>query len=701
MLRSVQRTKSAIRAFNQCCKLGTATDATGGGKARGAFGKILVANRGEIACRVMRTAKKLGVKTVAVYSEADKNSLHVNMADEAYCIGPASSSESYLKMDRIIKVALETGAEAIHPGYGFLSENAQFATAVKNSGLVFIGPPPQAIEDMGSKSASKAIMQDAGVPVVPGYFGENQDAAFLKKEAEKIGYPVLIKAVKGGGGKGMRIVKEADEFADQLTSARREALKSFGDDNVLVEKYIEKPRHVEVQVFGDSLGNYVYLFERDCSVQRRHQKVIEEAPAPNLSEALRASFGEKAVKAAAAVKYVGAGTVEFILDVDANKFYFMEMNTRLQVEHPVTEMVTGTDLVQWQLEVAAGNPLPKLQSDLGLNGWAFEARIYAENPLKQFLPDTGPLVHFRTPQPSHTVRVETGVREKDAVSVFYDPMISKLVVWGPTRTSALLAMRNSLDQVEVVGPQTNVAFLKALCDHKVFQSGVVDTGFIAKYTDQLLRKPDSPTAKAVAQATLWKLKRDIDSTEQSPWATLTKFALNAHLKHTVNWELDGGLASCTVTFVSPSNWTVNVTTPKGATTYNNVTAKRGNDSSEILVEFEQFRSRCRVVEYKNQVYIFDNGNFSLLKEARPKHEQLAEESLNVHDASSLKTPMPCRISHINVSPGDKVKKHQVLVVLEAMKMEHLIKSPKEGVVKSVLYQVGDLVEENKLLVLLE
>ncbi|KAJ3178835.1 Methylcrotonoyl-CoA carboxylase subunit alpha, mitochondrial, partial [Irineochytrium annulatum] len=415
------------------------------------FDKILIANRGEIACRVMRTAKKLGVKTVAVYSEADRDAMHVKMADEAYQIGRAASAESYLRMDKIIDVAKRSGAQAIHPGYGFLSENAAFADVVEKSGISFIGPPPQAIIDMGSKSASKEIMIDAGVPVVPGYHGAEQAPEYLKQEAGKMGYPVLIKAIKGGGGKGMRIVDKEEDFLEMLESSKREAIKSFGDDTVLVEKYITRPRHVEVQVFADKLGNAVYLFERDCSVQRRHQKVLEEAPAnvqPHLTPELRLDLGTKAVAAAKAVNYVGAGTVEFILDTDTNKFYFMEMNTRLQVEHPVTEMVTNTDLVEWQLEVASGNRLPRLQADLVLDGHAFEARIYAENPDRGFLPDTGPLRHLSFPAASETVRVETGVRQGDEVSVHYDPMISKLVVKGENRTAALRVLRKALGEFE-------------------------------------------------------------------------------------------------------------------------------------------------------------------------------------------------------------------------------------------------------------
>jgi 3-methylcrotonyl-CoA carboxylase alpha subunit len=468
--------------------------------------KILIANRGEIACRIIRTCRRLGISTVAVFSEADAKAQHVRLADEAYCIGPAASAESYLRQDKILAVAHRTGATMIHPGYGFLSENAAFAALLEQSNVTFMGPPASAIDAMGSKSASKHIMLNAGVPCVPGYHGDNQDPAFLAQEADKIGYPVLIKAVKGGGGKGMKIADTPAEFGDALESAQREAAKSFGDATVLIEKYLTAPRHVEVQVFADKHGNAVYISERDCSVQRRHQKIIEEAPAPHLPEHLRRELGEKAVAAAKAVGYVGAGTVEFILDAKRpENFYFMEMNTRLQVEHPVTEMVSGLDLVEWQLEVAAGNRLPLLQDELKIEGHAFEARIYAENTDANFLPDTGRLVHVALPststlthsntalaprsggvvgseqQSEAVVRVDTGFVSGDEISVHYDPMIAKLIVKGRDRTEALRIRANALNQYQVVGPSTNIQFLKNLVRHPRFIAGDVETGFIAKH----------------------------------------------------------------------------------------------------------------------------------------------------------------------------------------------------------------------------
>jgi 3-methylcrotonyl-CoA carboxylase alpha subunit len=443
------------------------------------FKKILIANRGEIACRVVRTARRMGIATVAVYSEADANARHVRLADEAVPIGPAAARESYLVIDRIIEAARSSGALAIHPGYGFLSENEAFAEACERAGLVFIGPSVAAIRAMGSKSAAKALMEKAGVPLTPGYHGDDQDPAHLKVEADRIGYPVLIKASAGGGGKGMRRVDRADDFDAALVSCKREAKSSFGDDQVLVEKYVLKPRHIEIQVFGDTHGNVVHLFERDCSVQRRHQKVLEEAPAPGMTESRRAAMGEAAVEAAKAVGYVGAGTVEFIANQDGS-FYFMEMNTRLQVEHPVTEMITGLDLVEWQLRVADGQPLPLRQDQLTIAGHALEARIYAEDPDKGFLPSTGRLLHLASPQESEHVRVDTGVDEGDSITPFYDPMIAKLIVWGHDRRAALATMHRALAQYRIVGVANNVAFLDRLVGTRSFADADLDTGLIER-----------------------------------------------------------------------------------------------------------------------------------------------------------------------------------------------------------------------------
>eukprot|EP00658_Telonema_sp_P-2_P029312 TRINITY_DN2230_c0_g1_i4.p1 TRINITY_DN2230_c0_g1~~TRINITY_DN2230_c0_g1_i4.p1 ORF type:complete len:505 (-),score=131.57 TRINITY_DN2230_c0_g1_i4:163-1677(-) len=469
------------------------------------FDKVLIANRGEIACRVIRTAKKLGVKTVSVYSDADANSRHVAMADEAYRIGPASSSESYLRGDKIIQVAQQSGAQAIHPGYGFLSENSEFALACKEAGVEFVGPPAAAIETMGSKSESKTVMEAAGVPCTPGYHNTaDLSPETLRTEAEKIGYPVMLKAVMGGGGKGMRIVHTAQDFDSQLESATREALNAFGDDQFIVEKFVEQPRHVEVQVFGDKFGNYVYLFERDCTTQRRHQKIIEEAPGPNISDDLRKQLGEAAVSAARAVDYVGAGTVEFIMD-KSGEFYFMEMNTRLQVEHPVTEMITGQDLVEWQLKVAAGNELPKSQDQLQINGHSAEARIYAENPQQNFMPATGKLHHLVPPEDGEGtgVRVESGVLQGDTVSMWYDPMICKLVVWAPTRDLALKKLNDNLANYHVAGVPTNISFLRELAQHSAFVNFQdVDTSFIEKHYDELVKPPETVLESETALSSL-------------------------------------------------------------------------------------------------------------------------------------------------------------------------------------------------------
>jgi 3-methylcrotonyl-CoA carboxylase alpha subunit len=463
------------------------------------FDKILIANRGEIACRVARTARRMGVRSVAVYSDADAGALHVEACDEAYRLGPSSPRESYLRGDRIIDIALRCAAEAIHPGYGFLSENADFAAAVAAAGLTFIGPPPGAIRAMGSKSESKRIVGNAGIPIVPGYHAAGQDDALLISEADRIGYPVLIKASAGGGGKGMRIVERRDEFIAALASARREAKSAFGDDSMLLEKYLTEPRHIEIQVFADTHGECVHLFERDCSVQRRHQKVLEESPAPGMTRERRAEMGAAAVATAKAIGYVGAGTVEFIVD-RSGAFHFMEMNTRLQVEHPVTELVTGLDLVEWQLRVAAGEPLPLAQDALELYGHAIEARIYAEDPSRDFLPSIGRIAHLRMPPASAHVRIDSGIRAGDEISQYYDPMIAKLVAWGEDRGEALRQLRAALAECQVAGVATNIAFLQRLVAHEAFASGHIDTGLIARYRQDLLPPPRPPSAEVLALA---------------------------------------------------------------------------------------------------------------------------------------------------------------------------------------------------------
>ncbi|KAJ3075460.1 Methylcrotonoyl-CoA carboxylase subunit alpha, mitochondrial [Podochytrium sp. JEL0797] len=681
---------------------------TAAAAAKPLFNKILIANRGEIAIRVMRTANRLGVKTVAVFSEADRDALFVKMADEAYLIGPAASADSYLRMDKILEVAKRSNAQAIHPGYGFLSENHAFATAVEKAGISFIGPPAQAIIDMGSKSASKEIMLNAGVPCVPGYHGAEQDPAHLKSEADKMGYPVLIKAVKGGGGKGMRIVEKESEFYEMLESSKREATKSFGDDAVLVEKYITRPRHVEVQVFADTQGNAVYLFERDCSVQRRHQKVLEEAPAPGLSPELRADLGAKAVAAAKAVNYVGAGTVEFILDTDTNQFYFMEMNTRLQVEHPITEMITNTDLVEWQLQVASGNPVPKLQDELKIDGWAFEARIYAENPDNNFMPDTGPLHHLSFPTASSSVRIETGVQQGDTVSVHYDPMISKLVVKGSDRTEALRVLRKALGEFEVVGLNTNIEFLKRLASHQEFIDGNVETGFIPKFYNDLFPPIPATPPTTLAHAALSLYSAILPPTLQptpDPWTipSVAGFRMNTQSgsTRTIRFVENGKEVTVAVTLCNKGQGTYNilVTSAEGKkTVFNGVRVIKYDrlDGGMVIADIGDRRVKGRVVkEGEEKVHVFSEGAKTTL--------HLAADPAIVSHASmgavgSVKTPMPCKISSVSAKAGDKVTKGQSLMILEAMKMEHVIKSPKDGVIKRVHYNVGDIVGEGKVLV---
>jgi 3-methylcrotonyl-CoA carboxylase alpha subunit len=509
------------------------------------FEKLLIANRGEIAVRVARTAKRLGIRTVAVYSEADAGAMHTEICDEAYLIGGAAARDSYLHGERIIQVARRTGAQAVHPGYGFLAENADFARACADAGIVFVGPPPAAIEAMGSKSAAKALMENAGVPLVPGYHGDNQDDAFLESEANRIGYPVLIKASAGGGGKGMRIVESREEFNKSLAAARREAKSGFGDDLVLLEKYLKQSRHIEVQVFADQGGECVHLFERDCSVQRRHQKIIEEAPAPGMTQARRRKMGEAAVAAAKAVGYVGAGTVEFIAEGDGS-FYFMEMNTRLQVEHPVTEMITGVDLVEWQLRIANDGKLPMKQAELNINGHAFEARVYAEDPDRGFLPATGTISHLRQPPDSPHVRVDTGVRDGDEISINYDPMIAKVIAWDVDRPSALRRLRGALSTYEIVGPKTNVSFLLDLASHHAFASAdvepsLLDTGLIERYRDELFPEAEPASDTVLALAVLSELlnvdeqaRDDAAASDDpySPWHRRDGWRLNQDNHHT-------------------------------------------------------------------------------------------------------------------------------------------------------------------------
>jgi 3-methylcrotonyl-CoA carboxylase alpha subunit len=666
------------------------------------FRKILIANRGEIACRVIRTARKMGVATVAVYSEADRDAAHVALADEAHLIGPAPARDSYLKSEAILAAARKAGAEAIHPGYGFLSENAAFAEDCAALGLVFIGPPANAIRAMGGKSAAKALMERAKVPVVPGYHGDAQDLATLAAAAERIGYPVLIKASSGGGGKGMRVVEAAGALEEAVASAKREAKSAFGDDRVLIEKYLQRPRHIEVQIFADRYGSVVHLFERDCSMQRRHQKVIEEAPAPGMTKALRFEMGDAAIAAARAVGYEGAGTVEFIVD-QSGPFYFMEMNTRLQVEHPVTEMITGLDLVEWQLRVAAGEGLPLAQKSITVEGHAIEARLYAEDPARDFLPQTGTLVHLRLPEQNGHVRIDSGVREGDAISIHYDPMIGKLIVWDIDRDAAVRRLQAALAQTEIAGLTTNVPFLAAVAGHRAFAAAEIDTGFIPRYRDELIRPHARPSDRALAFASLAVLLDHQDAARaaaaasadrSSPWSQVSGWRLNDDAFHVLRWREPGGDAGSEIAVTAHfrrGGFVLDL--PGGAL------AVRGtrDAAGRIAADLGGTRGEATVVRRGAELTVLDQGRAHLLALFDPLVEAAGAEA----GAGRLTAPMPGKIVAVRVKPGEAVKRGQALVTLEAMKMEHTIAAPADGVVAAVRFQPGEQVEEGAELVALE
>ncbi|MDG4888351.1 acetyl/propionyl/methylcrotonyl-CoA carboxylase subunit alpha [Mesorhizobium sp. WSM4887] len=648
------------------------------------FGKILIANRGEIACRVIRTARKLGVRTVAVYSDADPRALHVEMADEAVHIGPSPVGDSYLRGDRIIAAALATGAEAIHPGYGFLSENPDFVDQVTAAGLMFIGPSAASIRAMGLKDAAKRLMEKAGVPVVPGYHGEAQEIVLLATKAREIGYPVLIKARAGGGGKGMRRVDHPDDFSEALSGARREAKAAFGDDRVLVEKYVDKPRHIEVQVFGDNFGNVVHLFERDCSAQRRHQKVIEEAPAPGMTPALRKAMTEAAVKAAKAISYSGAGTIEFIVDASealkADRFWFMEMNTRLQVEHPVTEMVTGVDLVEWQLRVAAGEKLPKAQNEIALAGHAFEARIYAEDAAKGFLPATGTLYHLKfpdTPPEDTAMRIETGVRSGDAISPFYDPMIAKLVVQARDRTTALGALRKALARTEVAGSTVNTAFLAALAADADFAVGDIDTGLIGRHQNALVAVP-APSDEAIAAAALAATDASTAGPAADPWSSLAGYAHFHTLARRTRLRYGEENILARVSARPDGRFQVALEAPHDA------------------LNAHDLRSMPRSARWPGHVTVFEGavGYTFTVPDPLAKADEAAAAS------DSLRAPMPGLVKLVRAAAGDTVIKGQPLLILEAMKMEHTIAAPHDGVIAEIAAE-GAQVSDGTVLVRFE
>ncbi|MBV9686979.1 MAG: acetyl/propionyl/methylcrotonyl-CoA carboxylase subunit alpha [Alphaproteobacteria bacterium] len=659
------------------------------------FSKVLIANRGEIACRIIRTAHRLGIAAVAVYSEADEGALHVELADEAWPIGPPPARESYLNIAVILEAARNSGAEAVHPGYGFLSENADFAEACEAAGLVFIGPPVSAIRSMGSKAEAKELMQRHGVPLVPGYHGGDQDSGRLLEEAERVGFPVLIKASAGGGGRGMRIVGHAGEFAAALAGARREAVAAFGDDRVLIEKYLERPRHIEIQIFADRFGNTVHLFERDCSIQRRHQKILEEAPAPGLDAAQRSAIAEAAVTAARAVGYIGAGTVEFIAEEGA--FYFIEMNTRLQVEHPVTEAVTGLDLVEWQLRVAAGEPLPMCQQDLVVHGHAIEARLYAEDPQPDFLPQTGTLRGLRFP-PTELARIDTGVRKGDTVTPFYDAMIAKIIAFGDDRTAAVGRLQRALAATAVFGVGTNLEFLARIVAHPEFVSGAVDTSSIdchrAALGPPLRPAPDIVLAAAalsrlLARENAAKVAAAHSGDPFSPWDRVDGWRLNGRSHQELIFR-DGAEERSVRARYQAGDWLLQL----GDRAILVAGERQPDDTLAILLD--GVRKQVMVMSHGAETAVFLDGERWRLSEIDPLGARGAEDQT----AGRLSAPMPGRVAQVMVEPGMRVRRGQPLIVIEAMKMEHTVAASADGVVEAVRYSPGDLVEEGAELIAL-
>ena len=638
--------------------------------------KLLIANRGEIACRIIKTARKMGIQTIAVYSQADANAMHVRLADESYLIGAAPAADSYLRNGRILSVAKEAGADAIHPGYGFLSENANFAELTHDAGMIFVGPSPTAIRAMGLKDKAKEIMSEAGVPVVPGYHGSNQTPDFLKRKAYEIGYPVLIKAVAGGGGKGMRKVGKAIEFDEALDAAKREAKAAFGNDIVLIEKFVESPRHIEIQVFGDSHGNVVHLFERDCSLQRRHQKVIEEAPAPGMSEEVRNAMGKAACDAARAVNYEGAGTVEFIVDgangLTPDGFYFMEMNTRLQVEHPVTEMITGTDLVEWQIRVASGEKLPNSQDELSISGHAVEARIYAEDPNSGFLPSTGDLVAMDIGAQTPGVRVDTGVEQGDTISPYYDPMIAKLIVHGADRDAALDELESRLRKAQIAGPVTNTAFLANLCSDPIFRSQQFDTSLIDSNLDALINiAPAGADVIGTGVAALIKMQQqriaqeNMDS-QSSPWSMTDSFQMFGERELDWKFMMDEQEHSVRVKFSA-------------------------NDI-EILSDDDRWVSASKSATayvQGSKVYVLNAGKQTLFE---PKLYGPVDEGASASADGVVSVPMHGKIIAVTVSDGDEVEQGDMLFSVEAMKMEHAVLASQNGIISELMISAGEQVE---------
>jgi 3-methylcrotonyl-CoA carboxylase alpha subunit len=660
------------------------------------FSSVLIANRGEIACRITRTARRLGMRVIAVHSDVDQEALHVKMADEAVAIGPASVRDSYLRPDRILEAARETGAEAIHPGYGFLSENAGFAEACRSAGIAFVGPPPEAIRAMGLKDAAKALMREAAVPVVPGYMGEEQDAAFLERMAAETGYPVLIKAVAGGGGKGMRLVADPADFRPALESCQREALSAFGDPRVLIERFVSAPRHIEIQVFGDQHGNTVHLFERDCSLQRRHQKVIEEAPAPGMTPEMRKAMGSAAVMAAKAVGYQGAGTVEFIVDssrgLTPDSFFFMEMNTRLQVEHPVTEAVTGLDLVALQFQIAAGQALPFRQEDLRLNGHAVEARLYAEDPDHEFLPQAGRLRRLSWPAGLPGLRIDTGVEQGDDITPHYDPMIAKLIFHAPTRSEALQGLATALDETVLLGIRSNRAFLTRLLRHPDFVAGAVDTGFIGRHLAELVAGGPDPRL-LVAGVEAW-LALVAGIRTGSAAATLHGWSLaGIERRDRLHLLINGEKTVVDVAWIAPGRRRHHI-----------------HGHAHASLEVETVRQDGGGIELVTSAGPF-SGHVALsdgriLVASREGHVEIAAEDLTARDAeafaggASIKAPMPGKIVRVLTAEGRQVARGERLIVLEAMKMEHTLSAARAARVDKVLVSEGEQVQDGKVLVTL-
>ncbi|HEX5078015.1 MAG TPA: biotin carboxylase N-terminal domain-containing protein [Geminicoccaceae bacterium] len=657
------------------------------------FNSVLVANRGEIACRIIGTLRRLGIRSVAVYSDADRDARHVALADHAIRIGPPPAAESYLRIDAILEAAARAGAEAIHPGYGFLSENPAFARACAAAGVAFIGPPADVIEAMGAKDRAKALMAQAGVPLVPGYDGASQDGAALLEAARALGFPVLIKAAAGGGGRGMRVVADPADFAAALEGARREAASAFGDDRVLLERWLPRPRHVEAQVFGDRHGHIVHLFERDCSVQRRHQKVVEEAPAPGLSPAQRSALGDHAIKAARAIGYVNAGTVEFLM-ADGG-FFFIEMNTRLQVEHPVTELVTGQDLVEWQLKVAAGEPLPLGQDRISLHGHAIEVRLYAEDPARGFLPSTGRLEHLRFPAESPGLRIDTGVAQGDSVSPFYDPMLAKIVAHGADRPAALRRLAAALAATQVVGPASNLDFLLRIARDPQFAAGGVDTGYLEGAKERLLAPADAAGDDLLAIAGLWILGRQQEQAatlaahrpdRHSPWHRVDGWRLNDTAHQTLRF-VQGERTVEVEARVDGAGWLLGIDGRQ-------IAARAAIRPDGLAVWLDGEASHAAVVERGEQLHLFTGSGHVRIDRRDPLTLAAAEDEAD----GALSAPMPGKIVRQAVAAGERVARGAPLLVLEAMKMEHTISAPADGRVVQLHFREGDQVEEGMILI---